>query len=90
VAAHSVAQEHTIIPDLWKHQRPDLLVYLDVSYEEAARRREIFWDRERHERQKKFLTPAREAADLVIHTDGLPVSEVVGRILERLRQRGRR
>jgi hypothetical protein len=84
VAAYSVAQEHTVIPDLWRHQRPDLLVYLDVSYEEAGRRRLIFWGRDRHQRQKEFLAPARAAADLVIATDRLSVAEVVARVLEKL------
>jgi hypothetical protein len=80
IDARSVAQEHSIIPDLWKHSRPDLLVYLDVSYEEAARRREIFWPPERHREQKEFMEPARRAADLVILTDALEVSQIVDRI----------
>jgi thymidylate kinase len=84
VDARSVAQEHTVIPDLWRNQGPDLLVYLDVSYREAARRREIAWGPERHEEQKRFMSAARQAAALVISTDGLTVHAVVDLILERL------
>lgn len=84
IDARSVAQEHTLIPDLWRHQAPDLLVYLDVSYAEAARRRRISWGPERHQAQKEFMAPARAAADLVVGTDGLTVSEVVDIILIQL------
>jgi hypothetical protein len=84
IDAQSVAQEHTIVPDLWRHACPDLLVYLDVSYEEAARRRPIFWGPERHSMQKEFLASARAAADLVIPTDGMAVQAVVHLILERV------
>jgi thymidylate kinase len=84
IEAHSVAQEHSVVPDLWRNQRPHLLVYLDVSYEEAARRRDISWGPERHEGQKHFMRPARAATDLIISTDGLSVEDVVALILEAL------
>lgn len=85
ISAVSIAQEHTLVADLYRHARPDLLVYLDVSYEEAARRRRISWGPDRLEEQKRFMAPARAAADLVIDTDGVSAREVLEMVLRHLR-----
>lgn len=85
--ARSVAQEHTSLPHLYLHPGPDIVVYLDVSYEEAARRRSIAWGPERHQAQKAFMTAARVAADLVIPTDGLTVEAVVQQVQAFVRSR---
>ena len=87
VVALSVAQEHTVVAELYRHARPDVLVYLDVSYGEAARRRVISWGPERLEAQRRAMAPARAAADLVIHTDGLTPADVLGRVLRHLEDR---
>lgn len=88
VDAVGVAQEHTLIPDLYRHVGPDVLVYLDVSYEQAVRRRRISWGPERLAAQRSFMTPARAAADLVILTDRLTPEEVVRRVLDYLERQG--
>ena len=84
IDARSVAQEHTVIPDLWRHARPDILVYLDVSSEVVRRRRAVSWGPQRLAAQKEALGPARRVAALVIDTDDLSVDEVVSLILEHL------
>lgn len=88
IQARCVAQEHTIIPELYRHGPSDMVVYLDVSYEEAARRRPIDWGPERLKKQKSFMESCRRAADMYVHTDGLGVEEVVKQVVGVVRQRG--
>ncbi|GAB4243935.1 MAG: hypothetical protein Kow00122_00120 [Thermoleophilia bacterium] len=84
IDAHAVAQEHSVVPALWRHLEPDLLVYLDVEYGTVRRRRRISWGPGRLEAQKAALAPARWAAGLYVPTDGLTVDQVVARILQEL------
>jgi deoxyadenosine/deoxycytidine kinase len=79
--AQAVAQEHTRVPDLYRHVAPDVLVYLDVSYAAASHRRSVYWGEERLEEQKAFMSAAREAADLVLDTDPLTAEEVLDAVL---------
>ena len=73
-----------MVPALWRHLEPDLLVYLDVEYGTVCRRRRISWGPGRLEAQKAALAPARRAAGLYVPTDGLMVDQVVARILQEL------
>jgi deoxyadenosine/deoxycytidine kinase len=39
-----IAQEHSFVPDMWQRvTRPDLLVYLDVSFPVSLQRRKLDW-----------------------------------------------
>jgi deoxyadenosine/deoxycytidine kinase len=68
--AYSVAQEHSSVHDLWNHQQPDFVLYLDVSLEEMRRRRDNpDWPEWIFEKQSQRLRHAREHAALVIDTD---------------------
>jgi hypothetical protein len=81
--AGSAAQDHSYVPDLWQRLNPpDVLIYLDVSLEEARRRgRTGFgWDQEYLDRQKARLQHAREHCDLYLMTDGLDEEEVEARV----------
>jgi thymidylate kinase len=81
--ASSAAQDHSYVPDMWRRLNPpDLLIYLDVSLEEAQQRgRTGFgWDQEYLDRQKARLRHAREHCDLYLETDGLDEEEVVVRV----------
>lgn len=80
VRAVSVAQEHSNVPTLYRRARADLLVYLDVTFAEAQRRREVAWGPERLEAEGERLAAARAAADLVLLTDGLDPVEVADRV----------
>ncbi len=76
--AHEVAQDHSCVPTMWQRiTRPDLLIYLDVSWKVACRRRPTdaganWWDELAHR-----LRHARRHADLYIDTDELTVAEVL-------------
>ena len=80
--AREVAQEHSYVPTMWQRiAQPDLLVYLDVSWEVACHRRPTDagtgWWAEVTQR----LHHARQHADLYIHTDELTPQEVLERVL---------
>jgi nicotinamide riboside kinase len=69
--AHAVAQEHSYVADMWQRTvDPDVLIYLDVSYETARQRRQISWGPDRLEEQGTRLRHARAHCDLYIRTDG--------------------
>ena len=76
--AYSVAQEHSIVHDLWEHQQPDILVFLDVSLQELRRRKSNpDWPAWIFDVQNQRLEHAREHADIVINTDDEPADVVV-------------
>ncbi len=82
-----IRQEHSGVPDMWRRMtNPDLLVYLDVSQEEAARRERLdkpssWWGVEREER----LAHARAYCDCYVDTSTLTPHEVLERVLRCLR-----
>jgi hypothetical protein len=80
--AREVAQEHSVVPDLWRRTSdPDLLIYLDVSPSSACQRQNLaspasWWPKAAHR-----LALARQSADLYILTDELSPQEVLVRCL---------
>ncbi|MCC6905812.1 MAG: GTPase domain-containing protein [Anaerolineae bacterium] len=83
-----VAQEHSYVPYMWQHiTNPDVLVYLDVTIEQARQRRRIDWGAERLAAQAERLAHAREHADLYLLTDDLSADEVFERVEAYLRER---
>lgn len=85
VDAWAVAQEHSVIHDLWRHQSPDALVYLDVSLAAVRKRRgDPRWPAWLYDLQRDRLADARRNADLVVVTDATPVENVVEQVLTAL------
>ena len=76
-------QEHSLVPDMWRRlSKPDVLIYLDVNYENALRRRpHQDGGAERVADQNKRLAHAREHCDLYIDTNGLTLEEVRAKAL---------
>ncbi len=82
--AHSAAQDHSFVPDMWRRiNPPDVLIYLDVSLETAQRRGRTGagWDQEYLDEQHERLRHARTHCDLYLSTDGLTHEEVLSRVL---------
>lgn len=76
--AHEVAQEHSYVPTMWQRiTQPDLLVYLDVSWEIARHRRPTDAGADWWNELAQRLHHARQHADLYIHTDELTPQEVL-------------
>jgi deoxyadenosine/deoxycytidine kinase len=72
-----IAQEHSYVPDMWKRlTNPDLLIYLDVSYENTIRRRNLDWTYAEYAEQLNRLRHARQYADLVLDTNPLNLDQV--------------
>lgn len=82
-----ILQEHSAAPAMWQRiTDPDILVYLDVSVEVAARREGLgvpssWWAEERDVR----LVHARAHCDLYIDTTDLSKDEVETRVKAYLR-----
>jgi cytidylate kinase len=71
-----IAQEHSYVQDMWrKISKPDVLIFLDVSYPSTIRRRQLTWRKEDYDIQQQRLTHARQNADLFIDTDRYSIEE---------------
>lgn len=81
-SARHIAQEHSFVPDMWQRlAKPDLLIYLDVSYPVSLRRRKMDWNQEEYQEQVLRLRHARQHADLYLQTDTLSIQEVYQRVV---------
>jgi deoxyadenosine/deoxycytidine kinase len=80
-----IAQEHSYVPAMWQRlTKPDLLVYLQASFETCTSRRQLNWDLGEYEEQIRRLKHAFEHADLRVETDRLTPDEVVRAVLQGL------
>jgi cytidylate kinase len=77
-----IAQEHSYVPYMWKRiTNPDLLIYLNSSFEISTQRRTLNWNEDEYKEQLRRLDHARQHADLIIETDSLSPAEVLERAL---------
>ncbi len=73
-----IAQEHSYSPQMWqKIVAPDILIYLDVSYEKSLERSGMQWTKEEYQKQQSRLAHARKHADIYISTNELTEQEVI-------------
>lgn len=82
--ARQPAQEHSFVPDMWQRvTRPDILIYLDVSYP-AARLRRPYIDGgpQRLADQQLRLVHARNHCDFYLDTSDLTPQQVRQAVLE--------
>ena len=82
--AHAVAQEHSLVPELFLHARPDLVIYLEASDATVAERKQTGWEPHQLAEQRRRLRLARERADIHLNTDGLEPSVLLERAGEAL------
>ena len=83
-----IAQEHSYVPYMWQRiTNPDLLIFLDASFETCTERRRLNWKETDYAEQQRRLNHARGHADLVIRTDALTVEQVVQQALEFLQSK---
>ncbi len=77
-----IAQEHSYVPDMWKRiTDPDVLIYLEVSYENTVIRRKLNWTIDEYTEQQRRLRHARSNADLIIDTNPLTKEQVLEKAL---------
>ena len=81
--AKHIAQEHSFAPSMWqKLTNPDVLIFLDVTFEESRRRYKLNWTIRDYDEQTHRLRHAREHADLIVDTTVAPPEEVLKRVIE--------
>lgn len=86
--ARHVAQEHSYVPAMWQRiSKPDLLIYLDLSYATArARRPYIDGGPQRLAEQHRRLAHARKHCNLYVNTNVLTPQQVQEQVLQFLRR----
>ena len=86
--ARHVAQEHSYVPAMWQRiSRPEVLIYLDVSFEAIRKRRPTLSFRpEDLAEQNNRLAHARKHCHLYVDTSEIDAAEVRERTLSFLEQ----
>jgi thymidylate kinase len=88
IPAKNIAQEHSYVQEMWQIlTKPDILIYLDVSYQIATQRRNLNWTEAEYEQQLQRLVHARENAHLIIVTNNLSKEGVFDTVLSYLNNR---
>jgi hypothetical protein len=83
--ARVVAQEHSHVPALWRHEGlPDVLVYLGASARAVRRRGKVSMTAPALAEQRRRLADARREAHLRLATDRLSAQEVEATVLRYL------
>ncbi len=81
--ARHIAQEHSYVKYMWKHiTNPDVLIFLDVSYEMTIKRRQLNWQEADWAEQQRRLSHAREHAHFYLHTDQRNEGEVLDEVVQ--------
>lgn len=82
-----IAQEHSYVKDMWKRiTNPDILIFLQASYEVCTRRRHLNWSEAEYLEQQNRLSNALQCANLVIDTDDLHPDTIAEHVLEYVRR----
>jgi deoxyadenosine/deoxycytidine kinase len=82
-----IAQEHSYVKYMWQRiTNPDILIFLECSYENSTSRRKLNWLPAEHEEQQRRLSHAREHAHIVIDTNLINADEVLARVLDYLKE----
>lgn len=72
---------------MWqKIARPDLLIYLSVSFPISTARRKLDWQQKDFDEQLRRLDHARQHANLSIDTDALTPQQVLQAVLQYLEE----
>jgi len=82
IKARHIAQEHSYVLTMWKQITDlDLLIFLDASYPETIKRRNLNWSLEEYQEQHRRLSHARQNADFYLLTDEMTPDEVLSMVL---------
>lgn len=81
-----IAQEHSYVRHMWQViTKPDVLIFLNASFETSTLRRQLNWQPADYEEQQRRLSHAREHAHLMIDTDAISAEAVLSRVLTYLK-----
>ncbi|MDH3944556.1 MAG: hypothetical protein OEV06_10730 [Anaerolineae bacterium] len=77
-----IAQEHSFVPNMWNViANPDVLIYLDVSFENSMKRGQPRWNEADYQEELNRLRQARAHADLYVQTDDVNADNVLTQAL---------
>lgn len=79
--AHVCGQEHSEIPELWKHLEPDVLIGLRIDLETLRARRSSSWPGLLYARELERLASGFAHADLILDCRGIDQRSVVNEVL---------
>lgn len=87
ITAKHIAQEHSFVPDMWERlTSPDILIFLDVSFEESMNRRKQNWLPKDYDEQHHRLRHARQHASFYLNTTDLSPEDVLNNVLHYIEQ----
>ena len=75
--AITVAQEHSVIKNMWNKKNPEIVIYLDATLQEIKKRKELYWEEKYLESQRQRLAEVRKHSDIYILTDDKSIEEVL-------------
>lgn len=84
--ARVVAQEHSIIRDLWQKRDPDVVIALDLALDQVRERRSPTWSADIYRVQHERLREAFGVADIRIDSGAHDEDEVVGIVVAWLKE----
>ena len=80
-----IAQEHSYVQNMWKRlTNPDILVYLDVTYQTTLNRKNLNWSQAEFQVQLDRLENARKCADIIVTTDSLTPAELASIVTDQI------
>lgn len=79
--ARACGQEHSEIPELWRHLEPDVLVGLQIHLDTLRERRSATWPGSIYARQLTRLASGFSHADLVIDCDEIDQETVANAVV---------
>jgi thymidylate kinase len=83
IQVRHIAQEHSYVQDMWRQiAKPDILIYLDVSFEISKKRSDASWTRDIYQNQLDRLLHARDNADVYIATDDKTPQQVFELVID--------
>jgi deoxyadenosine/deoxycytidine kinase len=84
--ARAIGQEHSYVKDMWQRlTRPDVLIFLQVSWKVGGERRSMNWSMDEWKEQQSRLSHALNNANFSLDTTNLNKDEVLLKCLKYLR-----
>ena len=82
-----IAQEHSYVKHMWRViTNPDILIFLECSFENSTTRRKLNWRPADHEEQQSRLSHAHAHANLIIDTNIFDSENVLALALQYLKE----
>lgn len=72
-----IAQEHSYVKHMWQViTKPDILIFLECSFENCTKRRQLNWSLTNYQDQQNRLSHAHQHANLIIDTNSHTPNQV--------------